>query len=79
MNINEHIPTCDTFGGLHFFRLLWIAEISEVMKLLLIFKLSFSEPVWNNLNYASTANIREVMKFNNLGDKSFKTDSSSST
>ena len=26
------------------------------------------------MNYASTANIREVMKFYNLGDKSFETD-----
>ena len=36
--------------------------------------MSLSKPFWNNLNYASTANIREVMKFYNLGDKSFETD-----
>ena len=28
----------------------------------------------NNLNYASTSNIREVMKFYNLGNKTFETD-----
>ena len=28
----------------------------------------------NNLNYASTSNIREVIKFYNLGDKTFETD-----
>ena len=28
----------------------------------------------NNLNYASTSNIREGVKFYNLGDKTFGTD-----
>ena len=28
----------------------------------------------NNLNYASTSNIREVIKFYNLGDTTFETD-----
>ena len=28
------------------------------------------------MNYASTSNIREVIKFYNLGDKTFETDSS---
>ena len=28
----------------------------------------------NTLNYASTASIEEVMKFYNLGDKTFETD-----
>ena len=28
----------------------------------------------NNVNYASVLNIREVMKFYNLGNKSFETD-----
>ena len=36
--------------------------------------MSFTKPFWNNLNYASTSNIREVMKFYNVGDKSFETD-----
>ena len=31
-------------------------------------------PIQNNLNHASTSNIREVMKFSNLGDRSFETD-----
>ena len=30
--------------------------------------LSFSYNSQNNLNYASTLNVREVMKFYNLGD-----------
>ena len=29
----------------------------------LTFKLPLSEPFWNNLNYASTANITDVTKF----------------
>ena len=37
-------------------------------------KLSFSKPIRNILNYASTANIEEVMKFYNTGDKTFETD-----
>ena len=51
-----------------------IDEISEIVKLL-IFKLSFSKPFWNNSNYASIANIREVSyeSFHNLGEKSFET------
>ena len=37
-------------------------------------KLSYSQPFHNTLNYASIANIEEVMKFYNLGDKTFETD-----
>ena len=37
-------------------------------------KSSCSKPFHNTLNYASTANIEEVMKFYNLGDKTFETD-----
>ena len=37
-------------------------------------KLSYSKPFHNILNYASTANIEEVMKFYNIGDKTFETD-----
>ena len=36
--------------------------------------LSCSKPFHNTLNYASTVNIEEVMKFYNIGDKSFETD-----
>ena len=36
--------------------------------------LSYSKPFHNNLNYGSTANIEEVTKFYNLGDKTFETD-----
>ena len=38
-----------------------------------IMKLSYLQPFHNTLNYASTANIEEVMKFYNLGDKTFET------
>ena len=41
---------------------------------LFVLKLSYSKPFWNNLNYASTANIQEVMKVYNLGEESLKTD-----
>ena len=49
----------DAFGG----RQSVIAEISIILRLLLRFKLPFSNPFWNNLNYASIANIVEVVKF----------------
>ena len=39
-----------------------------------MFKLSYSKPFHNTLNYASTANIEEVMRFYDLGDKTFETD-----
>ena len=37
-------------------------------------KFSYSKPFHNTLNYASAANIEEVMKFYDLGDKTFETD-----
>ena len=37
-------------------------------------KLSYSKAFHNTLNYASTANIEEVMKFYNLDHKTFETD-----
>ena len=36
--------------------------------------LSCSKPFHNTLNYASAANIEQVMKFFSLGDKTFETD-----
>ena len=36
-------------------------------------KLSYSKLFHNTLNYASTANIDEVMRFYNLDDKTFET------
>ena len=44
------------------------------LSFLFILKLSYSKPFHNSLNYASTANIEEVMKFHNLSDKTFETD-----
>ena len=44
------------------------------MSFLFILKLSYSKRFHNTLNYASTVKIEEVMKFYNLGDKTFETD-----
>ena len=44
------------------------------MSFLFILKLPYSKPFHNTLNYASTANIEEVMKFYNLGDNTFEKD-----
>ena len=38
-----------------------------------ILKLSNSKPFHNTLNCVSNGNIEEVMKFYNLGDKTFET------
>ena len=53
------------FGSLKFY---------DFLRFLFVLKLSYSKPFHNTLNYASTANIEEVMKSYNLGDKSFETD-----
>ena len=37
-------------------------------------KFPYSKPFRNSLDCASIANIEEVMKFYNLGDKTFETD-----
>ena len=69
--------------NLNFFVSLGIAEIlgfSELkIEILFILKLSYSKPFHNTLNYASTANIEEVIKFYNVGDKTFDTDFSTCT
>ena len=58
-----------------FFVSLGIAEIlGFFLSFLFILKLSYSKPFYNTLNYASAANIKEVMNFYNLGDKTFETD-----
>ena len=46
----------------------------EFLNFLFILMLSFSKTFQNILNYASTSNIQEIMRFYNLGDKSFETD-----
>ena len=62
-------------GPLIFFVSLGIAEIHDFPSFQFILKLSYSNPFHNIWNYASTANIEEVTKFDNLGDKTFETDS----
>ena len=49
-------------------------KFSDFLSFLFILKLSYSKPFHNTLNYASTANIEEVMKFHSLHDKTFETD-----
>ena len=49
-------------------------KFQQFPNFLCIFMLSFSLTFQNNLNYASTLNIREAIKFSNLGNKSFETD-----
>ena len=49
-------------------------KFQDFLSFLFILKLSYSKPVYNTLNYASTANIEEVMKCYNPGDKTFETD-----
>ena len=52
---------------------LGLLRFQGFLSFLFILKLFYSEPFWSNSNYASTANIQEVMEFYNLGDKTFKT------
>ena len=60
--------------NLNLFVSLGIAKILGFSEFSLYTKLSYSKPFHNTLNYASTANIEEVMKFYNLDDKTFETD-----
>ena len=53
---------------------LGLLKFQDFQNFLFILKLSYSKIFWNNLNYVSTANIQEVIKFHNQGDKSFETD-----
>ena len=51
-----------------------LLKFQDFLSFLFILKSSYSKPFHNTLNYTSTANIEEVMKFYNLGDKTFETD-----
>ena len=51
-----------------------LLKFQNFLYFLFILKLSYLKAFRNNLNYVSTANIQKVMKFYNLGDKSFETD-----
>ena len=44
------------------------------LSFLFILRFSYSKPFLSTWNYASAANIEEVTKFYNLGDKTFETD-----
>ena len=57
-----------------FFVSLGIAEILGFSELFVYTEVVLLKPFHNTLNYASTANIDEVMKFYSLGDKTFETD-----
>ena len=59
--------------NLTFFVSLGITEILGFSELFML-NLPCSKPFRNILNYASAANIEEVTKFYNLGDKIFETD-----
>ena len=60
--------------NLHFFVSLGIAEILRFSELSVYTEIVLIKPFHNTLNYTCTANIEEVMKFYNLGHKTFETD-----
>ena len=49
-------------------------KFQDFQNFLFILTFPYSKPFRNNLDYASIANIEEVMKFYNLGDKTFEID-----
>ena len=49
-------------------------KFQDFLNFLFILKFPYSKPFRNNMDYASIANIEEVMKFYNLGDKTFEID-----
>ena len=60
--------------NLNFLSPLGSLKFYDCLSFLFILKLSYSKAFHNTLNYTSAANIEEVMKFYNLGDKTFETD-----
>ena len=60
--------------NLNFLVSLGITEILGFSELSVYTEVVLSKPFHNTLNYVSAANIEEVMKFYNLGDKTFETD-----
>ena len=62
------------FGELSFLTSLGQQNVYEFLNLLCKFMLSFSKTLQNNLSHSFTLNIREVMKFYNLGNQSLETD-----
>ena len=60
--------------SLNFLSPLGSLKVLDFLSFLLILKLSYSKHFRNTLDYASTANIEEVMKFYDLGNKTFETD-----
>ena len=51
-----------------------VTLLREQFNFIYIFTTFVSVTFHNNVNYASSLNILEVMKFYNLGNKSFETD-----
>ena len=49
-------------------------KFHEFLNFLPIFHIVLSKTFHNNLNYACTSNIRELIKFYNIGDESSETD-----
>ena len=60
--------------NLSFFVSLGIAEFLGFSELSVYTEIVLLKTFHNASNYASTANIEEVMKFYNLGNKTFETD-----
>ena len=60
--------------NLNLFVSLGIAEILGFFDFSVYTEVVLLKPFHNTLNYASTANIEEVTKFYNLGDKTFEAD-----
>ena len=59
---------------LNFLSPLGSLKFYDFLRFLFILKLSYSKLFHNTFNYVSIANIEEVMRFHNPGDKTFETD-----
>ena len=57
-----------------FFNSLGTTKISRSLRFSVYINVVLLINFQHNLNYASTSNIREVIKFYNLGDETFETD-----
>ena len=73
-SFRHKILCCVGLLGTNFIFKISLGIAWDFVGFLFILKLSYSKPFYSTLDYASTANIEEVTKFYNVGNKSFETD-----
>ena len=70
----QNFELCRSLGNKpHLLSSLGLLRFQGLPGFLFLLKLSYSKCFYSTLNYVSAANIQEVMKVYNVGNKTFKT------